>query len=124
MKKIPIYEAGLSIVSIWWAVVLFLNDSLFNQIPGFYLMFSKITAKESGWGIFFLVAAMVKMLGIVIENRSIRLAGLYMSVFLYGVISAGYILSDEPLQPGTGIHFVLMIFALWAVREVREYGES
>ena len=119
MKKIPIYEAGLSIVSIWWAIVLYTNSDLFNQIPGFYRIFKKVIPNESGWAIFFLIAAMVKILGIVIENKGIRLIGLYMSVFLYAVISAGYILSKEPLQPGTGIHFVLMIFALWAIREVK-----
>ena len=119
MKKIPIYEAGLSIVSIWWAIVLFTNDRLFDQIPGYFRVFKKIIVNESGWAIFFLSAALVKIIGIVLENRTIRLIGLYMSVFLYAVISAGYILSKEPLQPGTGIHFVLMVFALWAIREVK-----
>lgn len=121
MKKIPIIEAGLSLVSIWWAIIMFTNDNLFDNVPSLFTFFVKIS-QEKGWGLFFLCAAFIKLLGLVLEHRKLRIIGLYMSAFIYSLISAGYILSQNPMQPGTGIHFVLMIFAFYAIREVKEYG--
>lgn len=117
-RKIPILEAGLSIISIWWAIILFTRDDLFNHVPSPLMFFSDL-APEKGWAIFFLVAAFLKLIGLATDKKTVRLIGLYMSVFLYGLISAGYILSPRPIAPSTGIHFVLVIFALWAIREVK-----
>lgn len=121
MKKIPIIEAGLSIVSVWWSIIMFTNNKLFDHVPSLFSFFVEIS-QETGWGIFFLCAAFVKLLGLILEHIRLRLIGLYMSAFLYSLISAGYILSQNPMQPGTGIHFVLMIFAFYAIREVKGYA--
>lgn len=119
LRNVPIIEAGLSLVSIWWSVILFANDDMFNDLPKQYEVFGEIS-QETGWGIFFVIAAFIKVAGLVWDKKFLRITGLYMSTFLYALIATGYILSDTPLRPGTGIHFTLMIFALWTIREVRQ----
>lgn len=118
MAKIPIIELGLSLVSLWWAVFLWANDDVFLGIPDLFIVFAQI-APEKGWACIFTAAALIKILGILYQRWKLRRLGLTLSFFLYGVISAGFILSDEPLSHGTGTYFVLCIFALYGLREVQ-----
>lgn len=121
MVKIPIIELGLSIVSLWWAVFLWFNDDVFKNIPDLFIVFARV-APEKGWACIFVTAALIKILGILYQKWKLRRLGLTMSFFLYGLISAAFILSEEPLSHGTGTHFVLCIFALYALREVKPHA--
>lgn len=122
MKKVPIIELFLSIISFWWAAILFLNHNMFDNVPSIYERFAAI--QEYGWGFIFVTAALFKILGILLENYWLRRIGLSFSFFLYGLISAGYILSSQPLNPGTGVHFALCVLAVWELREVRLNGRN
>ncbi|MCU6603842.1 hypothetical protein OCO53_25715 [Peribacillus frigoritolerans] len=121
MRTIPIIEAGLSIVSIWWSIFLWVNEDLFNDVPDLFIVFAEF-APEKGWACIFIAAALIKVLGLLYQKLWLRRIGLSMSFFLYGLISAAFILSDEPLSHGTGTHFVLCIFALYAIREVKSHA--
>lgn len=116
--KIPINELCLSIVSLWWAFVLANNDNMFDNIPVLFRSFEKIM-NEDGWAFVFIVAAAAKVLGILFNRFWLRKWGLVMSMSLYGLISAGFILSKEPMSTGTGTYFALCVLAAWALREVR-----
>lgn len=118
MRRAPIIELCLSIVSIWWALVLANNDRMFDNIPVLYRPFEKLT-DESGWAFIFIVAAGTKVFGILGNVFWLRKLGLSLSITLYGLISAGFILSKEPFSTGTGTYFALCILAIWALREVR-----
>lgn len=120
MKKIPIIELFLSLISTWWAIVLFSNEQMLNRVPKHFEPLAIL--QENGWAIIFMVAAFVKVLGILTERFWLRRIGLTFSMFLYGLICAGYILSSDVLNTATGVYFALSVLSLWALREVKEYA--
>lgn len=119
-RDVPIVEVFLSFVSIWWAVVLFTNkDLLTNRLPDYMQPLSSL--QEIGWGFIFLAAAIVKFTGLITLQVWVRRVGLGMSMTIYSLICAGYILSDRLLHTGTGVYFLLTVLAWWGFREVKHY---
>ena len=118
MRKIPIVEVFLSIISCWWSFVLF-NTTEFFRVPQQFDGLSKI---GDGWGFIFLLAAFLKIYGILAHKRGIRRIGLTFSVFLYALIASGYILSGDAINTGTGVYFALAVLALYQIREVKDNG--
>lgn len=121
MRKMPDKEASLSLVSIWWAIILFVNDDMFINLPSIFAYVTSFSTQTT-WGIIFIIAALIKVIGLITERKYLRLIGLYCSLVLYGLITTGYILSSNPLISGTGVHFVLMLIAYAAIREVKQDG--
>lgn len=119
ISRIPIIELFLSIISLWWACICFGNPHLFDNLPEFYVVFAKVS-QEVGWGCVFVAAAAIKVLGILLQKSWMRKLGLTMSAFLYGLISAGFILSGHFLVHSTGTYFALSVLAIWGIREVNE----
>ncbi|KWW17963.1 hypothetical protein AS888_20855 [Peribacillus simplex] len=117
MFRIPIIEVILSMISSWWAVVLFNSPDLFNRLPNTYEFFGNI-AKESHWGLLFLTAAIVKIMGIVLKNRWMRKIGLFLSALVYSLIAAAYFLGMGWFSVGFGTFSAISIMALWGIREV------
>jgi hypothetical protein len=115
MRNVPIIECFLSIISIWWTIVLY-NSSDFFRVPKAFEPLAGID--NFGWGSIFLVAAGLKIYGILVHKRWIRRVGLTFSVFLYALICSGYILVD-PMSTGTGVYFALAVLALYQIREVK-----
>ncbi len=75
---------------------------------------------ENGWGYIFLIAFIVHVLSLVWEeNHWIRKVALLLAAFLFSLISAAFILSQDPFSTGTGIYFAISILALWGLREVK-----
>jgi len=118
MLRIPIIEVILSIISAWWAVVLFNQQDLFEKLPTTYEFFSSV-ANEWQWGIVFLVAASVKIFGILLKSEALRKIGLTMSAIIYGLIAAAYYLGSGWFSVGFGTFAALSIMAFWGIREVR-----
>jgi hypothetical protein len=118
VKKIPIIEAFLSIISIWWSIVLFNQDDFF-RVPE---VFEPLAVIGNGWGYIFLIAAFLKILGILTEKSWLRKIGLTFSMFLYGLIASGYILSGHGMNTGTGTYFALSVLALYGIREVKAHA--
>lgn len=108
----------MSIISIWWAIVLFNRDEFF-RVPK---VFEPLAVIEQGWGFIFLLAAFTKVIGILTEKVWLRKLGLTFSAFLYGLISAGYILSGATMNTGTGVYFALSVLAIWQIREVKSHA--
>jgi hypothetical protein len=115
--KIPIIEFILSLISSWWAIVLFKTPDMFENIPQIYGFFDRF-ADEHYWAAIFLLAATVKILGIIVSNNSIRKIGLIMSAVLYGFIAYSYYIGNGWLSIGFGTFFALSVMALWGIREV------
>lgn len=118
MRKVPIIECFLSIVSIWWSIVLFISPAFF-RVPKEFEGLGKI---GEGWGFIFLLAAFLKIYGILAHKRWIRRVGLTFSVFLYALIASGYILAGDAINTGTGVYFALAVLALYQIREVKDNG--
>lgn len=121
ISRIPIIELFLSIISLWWAFICFSNPHLFDQIPQMLNVFAKIS-QETGWGCVFIMAALIKVLGILLQKYWLRRIGLFLSMLLYGLITAGFVLSKEPFTHSTGTYFALTVLAMWGAREVKSYN--
>lgn len=119
MNKIPIIEGFLSLVSVWWAIVIFNHDDFF-RVPKVYEGLAVLG--KYGWGSIFLLAAFLKILGILTEKIWLRKIGLTFSMFLYGLIASGYILVGDAMDTGTGTYFALSFLALYGVREVKAHA--
>lgn len=114
----PIVEAFLSGVSIWWAVVLVANANfLDNRIPDYMSVFNNI--QEIIWASGFIVAAIIKVVGLITMNLWCRKIGLACSMVLYSLVTTGYILSDHIIHTGTGVYFLLTVLAWFGWREVK-----
>lgn len=117
VSHIPIIDFILSVISSWWAIVL-LNTDMFSRQPDTYGFFENI-ATENQWAILFIVAAAVKIIGIVINNSLLRKTGLIMSAFIYGLIAYAYMIGIGWFSVGFGTFFAMSIMALWGIREVK-----
>ena len=116
-ESIPIIEVGFSILSALLALVLFSRPDMFDRLPTTYEFF-KALAPEYVWGVFFLVAAITKILGLITRKGIIRKTGLIGSVLIYGLISASYFLGSGWFNIGFFTYSVLSFMALFAIREV------
>lgn len=116
-EAIPVVEVGLSILSMCLAFVFFSSPQMFDRLPHTYEFFKEI-APEWMWAIFFLLAALTKLLGIATKRRKIRKAGLMASTIIYGLIAAAYYLGSGLLNIGFFTYAVLAFIALFSVREV------
>lgn len=111
-------ELFLSMVSIWWAIVLISSPHLFDNVPVIYKGIADV-AGEKVWACFFTFAATIKIVGIAINSGPLRKWGLTLSSLFYAAICAGYIWSGAILHAGTGVYFSMTMLALWRLREVR-----
>ena len=118
MRNVPIIECFLSIISIWWSIVLFNTDDFF-RVPK---AFEPLAAIDDGWGFIFLTAAFLKIIGIILDKNWLRRVGLTFSVFLYALIASGYTLVGDVINTGTGVYFALAVLALYQIREVKNYA--
>lgn len=117
MFIIPIVEVVLSLISLWWGIVLINSPNMFDELPDIYRFFGEI-GMEYHWACVFFVAAAVKILGIFMRNQRLRKIGLFMSAVIYGIISSGYYLGLGFYSIGFGVFFFLSFMALWGIREV------
>lgn len=99
-------------------MVLFNQPDQFERLPTTYQFFSSV-ANEWQWGIVFIVAASVKIFGILLKNELLRKIGLFMSAMIYGLIAAAYYLGSGWFSIGFGTFAALSIMAFWGIREVR-----
>jgi succinate-acetate transporter protein len=117
MFVIPILEIGLSFISIWWAIVLFLSPRLFDNLPQLYRGFATFS-EPYHWGILFLIVAFMNMIGIVFRNHKLRKISLFLTSILFALLSAGFFMGDSVINTGAGVYAVVSFMALWGVREV------
>lgn len=117
MRKIRIIELTLSIISSWWAIVLFKVPQMFDRQPATYQFFKDI-ASESQWAIVFMLAALVKIVGMIINVKSMRRVGLIMSVMIYLFIACSYFFGIGWLSIGFGTFLALSFMALWGALKV------
>lgn len=115
--KVSIIELTLSFISSWWAFVLFNVPHMFIRQPDTYNYFSGI-ASERQWAIVFMLAALVKIVGMIINSKSMRRVGLIMSVMIYLFIACSYLFGIGWLSIGFGTFLALSFMALWGALKV------
>jgi hypothetical membrane protein len=72
---------------------------------------------EITWGFVFVATTVLLLLGVILENPALRKFGLFLCFFLFGMITAGYILSD-PFRTATGTYFAICLLSIYGTREV------
>lgn len=114
---IPLLEISLSLFSAYAAVLLLLSpgslaaaglalyDNMLNIMP------------QSWWALSFLVAALIKAVGLVSRNHWLRIVGLGMSTVIYSGIAVCYIF-DFP-NFGTGLFAIMAFMAFMSIFYVR-----
>jgi hypothetical protein len=117
VNEVPVIDLFLSLISIWWAINLYNNQDMLNDVPRKFETLAQF--QETGWALVFTTAATIKVLGIILEKGILRTIGLYFSAFLYAMICAGYILSPAAFSTATGVYFSLSVLAIWGIREVK-----
>lgn len=118
-SKIPVAEALLTGVSIWWAIVLIMNRTVLDSTLPTYM--EKMTGtNETLWAGVFAIAATTKVVGLLIYSVPLRKAGLIMSMCLYSLICTGYFLNNAVFSTGTGVYFLFTVLAWFGWREVKE----
>ena len=117
-SRIPYFEALVSILSYYLALVCMFNNDMFAQLPEVYGSLGQL-GNETLFALIFFTAATIKVIGMVSNNQILRKIGLGLSAIIYLVISLSYAISDMPLNWGTGIFFLLSAFSLLNIFEVK-----
>lgn len=117
-KRIPYFEALVSMLSYYLAIVCMFNNDMFAQLPELYGALGQL-GNETFFAMVFFFAATVKVIGMVINFQTLRKIGLGLSALIYLVITVSYVMSAVPLNWGTGIFFLLFAFSLLNIFEVK-----
>lgn len=116
VKRIPIFEAFVSLLSCYLAVILLWNDNFFGTNPITYDKLSNLVDEKTAAAIFF-VAAAVKICGILLNLNSLRIIGLVMSALIYLSIATTYFMGQALW--GLGIFSLLSVFSVISIFEVK-----
>lgn len=119
MKQITVVEIMLTYISLGWAYVLFTSPLLFDNSSNWDKVQS-IANYEWVLGIITLVCALVKVVGMLLQNRRLRWLGLIMSTVLWIVIAASFLVADDAFKLTTGfvVYSGVAVMSLWTSKEV------
>ncbi|WP_139891108.1 hypothetical protein [Bacillus sp. D12] len=117
-RSIPYFEALVSILSYYLAMVCMFNNDMFQQLPELYGTLSQL-GSETLFALIFFSAATIKVIGLVINSYVMRKFGLGLSALIYLIIAVSYATSEMSLNWGAGIFFLLSAFSLLNIFEVR-----
>lgn len=117
-KGIPYFEVCISMLSYYLAISLMFNNDMFGDLPKLYGPLMALTS-ETTMVFIFATAATVKIVGLLMNCYLLRKIGLGMSALIYMVIWIAYAMSEVPLNWGTGIFFILFVFSILNIFDVK-----
>ena len=117
-KKIPYFEALVSLLSYYLAMVCMFNNNVFSQLPEVYGKLESL-GSETTFAMIFMVAATIKVVGLVLNCYPLRRIGLGLSSLIYLVITVSYAMSEIPFSWGLGIFALLSLFSALMIFEVK-----
>lgn len=125
MKNVTAVEIVLSYVSLGWAYVLFTSPLLFESSDNWNQV-QEIMPYEWLVGSVALVAALTKIIGLILKNKRIRWIGLIMSAIFWITIAAGMLIAKGYLDFTTGfvVYSGMAILSLWTSKEVMLDGRT
>lgn len=118
-------EVLLMLNSLWAAHLLLGRPALFETYPAAFALPAMLAVSEWYWGIFATVAAVIKASGIAMAlrhigngippiSRVIRIIGLSMSAFLWGIFGMSSVLGNpDSLFGFSGV--IMSAFAIWSL---------
>ena len=117
-KRIPYFEALVSLLSYYLAIVCMFNNNMFEQLPEVYGALSQL-GSETFFALIFFTAATIKVIGLIINCYFLRRLGLGLSALIYLVITVSYAMSNVPFNWGLGIFALLSLFSTLMMFEVK-----
>ncbi|MGN1217568.1 MAG: hypothetical protein ACI4TD_06285 [Phocaeicola sp.] len=117
-KRIPYFEALVSLLSYYLAIVCMFNNNMFEQLPEVYGALSQL-GSETFFALIFFTAATIKVIGLIINCYFLRRLGLGLSSLIYLVITVSYTMSEVPFNWGLGIFALLSLFSALMMFEVK-----
>ncbi|BAK15867.1 ammonia permease [Solibacillus silvestris StLB046] len=125
MKNVTAVEIVLSYVSLGWAYVLFTSPLLFESSDNWNQV-QQIMPYEWLVGSVALIAAVTKIIGLILKNKRIRWIGLIMSAIFWITIAAGMLIAKGYLDFTTGfvVYSGMAILSLWTSKEVMLDGRT
>ena len=117
-KRIPYFEALVSLLSYYLATVCMFNNNIFSQFPRVYGSLENL-GSETTFAMIFMVAATIKVIGLLINCHALRKIGLGLSSLIYLVITVSYAMSDVPFSWGLGIFALLSAFSALTIFDVK-----
>ena len=117
-KKIPYFEALVSLLSYYLAMVCMFNNNVFSQLPEVYGKLESL-GSETTFAMIFMVAATIKVVGLILNCYLLRRIGLGLSSLIYLVITVSYAMSEIPFSWGLGIFALLSLFSALMIFEVK-----
>lgn len=123
ITQFPYSETILSVNSLWMAAVMFFNEDIFDLMPKLFEKMSAIASQEM-WGVIFLIAALTKIIGMVMKSCFLRQTGLWASAMLYGFLAAFFGMASIGINLEAGFCGTLCFMAFRGLRGVGVYGRS
>ena len=119
IRPVTVVEIMLTYISLGWSYVLFTTPTLF-EAGGSWTTISNIIPSEWILGVVALICALVKVLGIVLQHKRIRWAGLMLSTVFWIVIATGFLMSNGSVEFTTGFvaYSGIAVMSLWTSKEV------
>lgn len=119
MTPVSIVEKIVTYISLGWAFALFTNPLIFEQSANFNRIES-IAQYEWVIGIVCLVLAVVKIIGMSLNNARLRWLGLMMSTVFWILISASFLFAADRIEINTGfiVYSGVAVMCLWTSKEV------
>lgn len=109
-KPIPIWEIAITLFSLYVCALFFFFPSILAEQNTALFFYMDEIADQSLWAFLFCFSAAMKVVGIFLNNCTIRIAGLVFSALLYGTIAICYMLSFPNI--GTGLFIVITFMCI------------
>lgn len=122
-KHPPVFEMYVTLFSILMAVMLFLFPDMLQPsrdgITNVYWLLL-IIMPQYMWALLFFIVGITKSVGLLLDNNVVRVTGLTISVIMYAVFSAMYIINFPTI--GTVVFVSMTIFTLFSISAVKHTG--
>ena len=117
-KRIPYFEALVSLLSYYLAFVCMFNNDMFSELPDIYGGLQKL-GSETTFAMIFMIAATIKVIGLTLNCYAMRKIGLGASAIIYLVITVSYAMSEVPFNWGLRIFAILAVFSALTIFDVK-----
>lgn len=108
-KPLPLFELLISLFSLYMAALLFwFPDLLANGGPAYDKVENMAGAQK--WAFIFFAAGIIKVIGIMMNKKWVRIVGLLMSVVIYSILTIAFSFSFPNFT--VGIFGLLTFFSL------------
>lgn len=120
-KYPPVFELYITLFSILMSAMMFLfPDMLHDSVPVTLGAVVLGLMPQYVWASVFFVAGMLKAIGLLVDNNTMRTIGLFISAVTYVVFSVGHILAFPSI--GSVTFICMSVFTVLSITMVKHTG--